>query len=135
MKIVAGEELMRSTSGGFVAGIGSIDIAIPPIVRKGTDEQIEKFVKPVIAGKRIAALGITEPGGGSDVANLTTTAVRDGDHYIVNGSKTFITSGIRADQLTTAVRTGEENAHGISMLVIESDTPGYSVSNKLKKTG
>ncbi|MDY0222853.1 MAG: acyl-CoA dehydrogenase family protein [Desulfobacterium sp.] len=135
MKIVAGEELMRSTSGGFVAGIGSIDIAIPPIIRKGTDEQIEKFVKPVIAGNRIAALGITEPGGGSDVANLTTTAVRDGDHYIVNGSKTFITSGVRADQLTTAVRTGKENAHGISMLVIESDTPGYSVSNKLKKTG
>ncbi len=135
MKIVASEELMRSTSGGFVAGIGSLDIAIPPIVRKGTEEQIEKFVKPVINGDRIAALGITEPGGGSDVASIKTTAVRDGDHYIVNGSKTFITSGVRGNQLTTAVKTGEDNAHGVSMLIIESDTPGYKVSNKLKKTG
>lgn len=135
MKIVAGEELMRSTSGGFVSGIGSLDIAIPLIVRKGTKEQIEKFVKPVIAGEKIAALGITEPGGGSDVANIKTTAVRKGDHYIVNGSKTFITSGVRGDQLTTAVKTGEDNAQGISMLIIESDTPGYSVSSKLKKTG
>jgi len=135
MKIVAGEELMRSTSGGFVSGIGSLDIAIPLIVTKGTKEQIEKFVKPVIAGDKIAALGITEPGGGSDVANIKTTAERKGNHYIVNGSKTFITSGVRGDQLTTAVKTGEDNAQGISMLIIESDTPGYSVSNKLKKTG
>ena len=69
------------------------------------------------------------------MANIKTTAVRKGDHYIVNGSKTFITSGVRGDQLTTAVKTGEDNAQGISMLIIESDTPGYSISNKLKKTG
>jgi acyl-CoA dehydrogenase len=135
MKVVAGEELLRSTSGGFAAGLGSLDIALPPIVRKGTKEQIDKFVKPVIAGDKIAALGITESSGGSDVASIKTTAVRDGDHYIVNGGKTFITSGLRADQLTTAVKTGEDNAHGISMLIIESNTPGYSVSTKLKKTG
>jgi acyl-CoA dehydrogenase len=133
--VAASEELMRSGSGGFVAGLGSLNIALPPIVRRGTEEQKEKFVKPVIAGDRIAALAITEHGGGSDVSNLATTAVRDGDHYIVNGSKTFITSGIRADQITCAVRTGEPGAHGISMLVIESDTPGYSVSTPLKKTG
>ncbi|MCP4687974.1 MAG: acyl-CoA dehydrogenase, partial [Desulfobacterales bacterium] len=83
----------------------------------------------------IAALAITEPSGGSDVANLQTTAVLDGDHYVVNGSKTFITSGCRADQITCAVRTGGEGAHGISLMVIEADTPGYSVSEKFKKTG
>ncbi|MCP4345184.1 MAG: acyl-CoA dehydrogenase [Desulfobacterales bacterium] len=133
--IVMGEEIMRSGSGGFAAGIGSLNIALPPIVKKGTTEQKERFVKPVLQGKRIAALGITEPGGGSDVANIATTAVRDGDSYIVNGSKTFITSGVRADQLTCAVRTGEPGAHGISFLVIEKDTPGYSVGKTLKKTG
>jgi acyl-CoA dehydrogenase len=134
-KVAASEELVRSGSGGFAAGIGSLDIAIPPIVRHGTDAQKKKFVEPVLTGERIAALGITEPGGGSDVANLATTAVLDGDHYVVNGSKTFITSGCRADQVTCAVRTGGNGAHGISFLVIEKDTPGFSVSGKLKKTG
>jgi len=133
--IVVCEEMMRSGSGGFAAGIGSLNIALPPIVHKGTSEQIERFVKPVLEGKRIAALGITEPSGGSDVANIQTTAIRDGNHYIVNGSKTFITSGIRADQLTCAVRTGGAGAHGISFLVIEKNTPGYSLGKPLKKTG
>lgn len=134
-KVAASEELMRSGSGGLVAGLGSLDIAIPPIVRHGTADQKEHFVKPVLAGDKIAALAITEPGVGSDVANLQTTAVKDGDHYIVNGNKTFITSGCRADQVTCAVRTGDEGAHGISFLVIEKGTPGFSVSQKLKKTG
>jgi acyl-CoA dehydrogenase len=129
------EEMMRSGSGGFAAGIGSLNIALPPIVRKGTSAQKERFVRPVLEGKKIAALGITEPSGGSDVANIQTTAVRDGNHYIVNGSKTFITSGIRADQLTCAVRTGEPGAHGISFLIIEKNTPGYSLGQPLKKTG
>jgi acyl-CoA dehydrogenase len=101
----------------------------------GTEAQKSRFLPQVLAGEKIAALAITEPGGGSDVANLQTTATRDGDYYIVNGSKTFITSGCRADQITCAVRTGEEGAHGISLLVIESKTPGYSVSEKFKKTG
>jgi acyl-CoA dehydrogenase len=134
-KVAVSEELMRSGSGGLVAGLGSLDIAIPPIIRHGSAEQKERFVKPVIAGDKIAALAVTEPGGGSDVANLKTTAVRDGDHYIVNGNKTFITSGCRADQVTCAVRTGEEGAHGISFLVIEKKTPGFTASQKLKKTG
>ncbi len=134
-KIAVEEELMRSGSGGFAASLGSLDIALPPILRHGTPEQKARFAAPVIAGERIAALAITEPGGGSDVANLQTTAVRDGDHYIVNGTKTFITSGIRADQITCAVRTGPPGAHGISFLVIERDTPGYSTSTPLKKTG
>ena len=134
-QIAVWEELMRSGSGGFVAGLGSLNIALPPIVRMGTEEQKKRFLPQVLAGEKIAALAITEPGGGSDVANLQTTAVRAGDHYVVNGSKAFITSGCRADQITCAVRTGEEGAHGISLLVIESKTPGYSVSEKLKKTG
>jgi acyl-CoA dehydrogenase len=134
-QIVAGEEMMRCGSGGIAAGLGSLHIALPPILNRGTDEQKERFVKPVIKGEKIAALAITEPEGGSDVAGLHTTAERQGEEYVVNGSKTFITSGCRADQITCAVRTGDPGTHGISLLVIESNTPGYSVSEKLKKTG
>ena len=134
-QVAVSEELMRSGSGGFCAGLGSLNIAVPPILSLGTEAQKNKFIPPVLAGEKIAALGITEPGGGSDVANIQTTADRDGDDYIINGSKTFITTGCRADQLTCAVRTGEEGAQGISLMVIDADTPGYSVSEKLKKTG
>jgi len=134
-QIVAWEEIMRAGSGGIAAGLGSLHIALPPIISRGTDEQKERFVKPVIKGEKIAALAITEPEGGSDVAGLHTTAERQADEYVVNGSKTFITSGCRADQITCAVRTGVPGTHGISLLVIESNTPGYSVSEKLKKTG
>lgn len=134
-RVAVSEELMRSGSGGFCAGLGSLHIAIPPIVSMGTEAQKQRFVAPVLAGEKIAALAVTEPGGGSDVASIRTTAKKEGDHYIVNGCKTFITSACRADQVTCAVRTGEEGAHGISLLVIEAGTPGYSVSGKLKKTG
>jgi len=135
MKIVCLEELVRCGSGGLTASLGSLDIALPPILALGTEEQKRKFVKPVIAGERISALAITEPGAGSDVANIRTRAVKDDDHYVVNGSKTYITSGIRADQITCAVRTGGPGYEGISLLVIESDTPGYEVSKPLKKMG
>ena len=134
-QIAAWEEIMRCGSGGIAAGLGSLNIALPPILRLGTDEQKRRFITPVLTGEKIAALAITEPGGGSDVAGLQTTAVREADEYVVNGSKTFITSGYRADQITCAVRTGGPGAQGISLLVIEADTPGYSVSDKLKKTG
>jgi len=134
-QVAAWEEIMRCGSGGLAAGLGSLHIAIPPILHQGTEEQKERFVKPVIDGDRIAALAITEPGGGSDVAGLQTTAVRESDHYVVDGSKTFITSGCRADQITCAVRTGGPGPGGISLLVIEAGTPGYSVSEKLKKMG
>ena len=135
LKIAASEEMMRCGSGGVAAGLGSLDIAIPPILAMGTEEQKSRFVPPVLKGDKIAALGITEPNAGSDVANIRTRAVRKGNHYVVNGSKMFITSGARANQLTCAVRTGGEGYGGISLLVIESDTPGYSVSKKLKKMG
>ena len=133
--IVVSEELCRCGSIGIPASISTHGIALPPIVAHGTHEQKEKFVRPVIEGKRKAALAVTEPGGGSDVANLKTTAVREGDHYVVNGNKTFITTGIHAGQFTVAARTGGEGAHGISLLIVEADSPGFSVSGKLKKMG
>jgi acyl-CoA dehydrogenase len=134
-QIAAWEEIMRCGSGGIAAGLGSLNIALPPILRLGTEDQKKRFVTPVLSGDKIAALAITEPGGGSDVAGLQTTAVREADKYVVNGGKTFITSGCRADQITCAVRTGGPGAQGISLMVIEADTPGYTVSEKLKKTG
>jgi len=134
--LVAAEEMiLAGKSVGTCVGLGSHGIAIPPILRFGTDEQKERFVRPVLEGKKIAALGITEPSGGSDVASLRTRAVRAGGFFIVNGSKTFITSGCRADYVTTAVRTGGPKHGGISLLVIERGTPGFTVSRKLDKTG
>lgn len=134
--LAAAEELvMAGTSVGTAVGLGSHGIALPPILAQGTGDQKRRFVPPVLAGEKIAALAITEPGGGSDVASLRTRAVRDGDSYVVNGAKTFITSGCRADLVTTAVRTGGEGHGGISLLVIERGTPGFTVSKKLKKTG
>ena len=132
---VSEELVLAGTSVGAVVGLGSHGIAAPPIVRFGTAEQKQRFVAPVLRGEAICALAITEPGGGSDVAGLTTRAVRDGDHYVVTGAKTFITSGCRADWVLAAVRTGGSGHGGISFLVIEKGTPGFHVSKKLKKTG
>ncbi|MBI5249767.1 MAG: acyl-CoA dehydrogenase family protein [Desulfomonile tiedjei] len=134
-EVVVTEELTRSGSGGLAAGLMSHGIALPPILALGSKEQKERFIPPVIRGDKIAALGITEPGGGSDVANLRTRAVRHGDHYVVSGSKTMITSGARADFVTMAVRTGEPGHRGVSLLVVETDSPGFVVSSKLKKMG
>ena len=134
--LCASEELvLAGKSIGTLVGLGSLGIAIPPILKFGTEAQREQFVRPVLSGEKVSALAITEPSGGSDVAALRTKAVRDGDHYVVNGAKTFITSGCRADFVTTAVRTGEPGHGGISMLVIEADTPGFVASGTLKKTG
>ena len=134
--LCASEELVLvGKSVGTVVGLGSHGIALPPIIRFGTPDQIDRFVRPVLTGDKIAALAITEPGGGSDVASLKTRAVRDGDFYVLDGAKTFITSGVRADLVTVAVRTGGPAHGGISMIVVERGTPGFSVSKKLKKTG
>ena len=134
--LVAAEEMvLAGKSVGTCVGLGSHGIALPPIVKFGTDAQKERYVRPTLRGELICSLGITESGGGSDVAAVRTKAVRDGDHYVVNGAKTFITSGTRADFVTTAVRTGGEGHGGISMLIIDTDTPGFSVASKLKKTG
>jgi acyl-CoA dehydrogenase len=134
--LVAAEEMvLGGKSVGTCVGLGSHGIALPPIVKFGTEAQKARYVRPTLTGEKVSALGITEPGGGSDVAAVQTKAVRDGDRYIVNGAKTFITSGTRADFITTAVRTGGEGHGGISMLIIDSDTPGFSVASKLKKMG
>ncbi|MVF10660.1 acyl-CoA dehydrogenase [Ketobacter sp. MCCC 1A13808] len=134
-KIAASEEIMACGAGGVAAGLGSIDIGLPPVVNWGSDELKRRVVAPVIAGEKIQCLAITEPSGGSDVANLKTRAVKDGDYYRVTGSKTFITSGVNADYYTVAVRTGEPGYGGISLLLIEKGTPGFSVGRKLKKMG
>ncbi|MDO6441326.1 acyl-CoA dehydrogenase family protein [Marinobacter sp. 2_MG-2023] len=135
LKVAVSEELMRSTSGGFVASLGSLDIGLPPVAKWAKKEVREQIVPQVLSGEKISALAITEPGGGSDVASLKTRAVKDGDHFVVNGSKTFITSGTRADHYTVAVRTGGEGHGGISLLLIDRDMPGFSNGKKLRKMG
>lgn len=122
-------------SSGLMAGLFTAGIALPHIAASSDTDLIDRFVRPTLAGDLIGSLAITEPGGGSDVARLRTTAVRDGDHYVVNGAKTFITSGVRADFVTTAVRTGGPGHGGISLLVVEKGTPGFTVDRSLRKMG
>ncbi|HVK23608.1 MAG TPA: acyl-CoA dehydrogenase family protein [Actinokineospora sp.] len=134
--MVAVEEMhYAGASGGLIAALLTCGIAIPHIAFAGDTAQVDRWVRPTLAGSLIGSLAITEPDGGSDVAGLRTSAKRDGDEFVVNGSKTFITSGVRADFVTTAVRTGDAGAHGISLLVIEKGTPGFTVSRRLEKMG
>ena len=132
-KVAASEELIRCSSTGLVSGLCSLDIGLPPVLKWAKPAIRDRVVPEVLAGDKIIALAITEPGGGSDVANLKTRAVREGDFYRVTGSKTFITSGVRADYYTVAVRTGDEGFGGVSLLFIEKGTPGFTVGRKLKK--
>jgi acyl-CoA dehydrogenase len=134
---VLSEELSRCGSGGVSAGIGAhVSIATPPVWQFGTEEQRERFLAPAIRGERIAALGITEPGAGSDVAGIRTFARRVDGGYVVNGSKTFITNGVRADFVVTAVKTTEAGGHqGLSFLILERGMEGFEVSRKLEKLG
>ena len=122
-------------SSGLLAALFTSGIALPHIVASGNSHLVDRFVRPTLAGEAIGALAITEPGGGSDVARIGTTARRDGDAYVVNGVKTFITSGVRADFVTTAVRTGGPGRQGISLLVVEKVTPGFTVDRTLAKMG
>jgi acyl-CoA dehydrogenase len=122
-------------AGGLFAALFTSGIALPHIVAAGDPAQIERWVRPTLNGELIGALAVTEPDGGSDVASIRTTAKRDGDQYVVNGAKTYITSGCRADFVTTAVRTGDSGARGVSLLVVEKGTPGFTVSRKLEKMG
>lgn len=134
--MAAGEELLLAgRSVGTLVGLGSHGIALPPILIAGSREQQQRFLPPVLRGEKIAALAVTEPGGGSDVARLRMRAVREGNYYRLSGTKTFITSGVRADLVTVAVRTGEEGHGGLSLVVVERGTPGFTVSRALKKTG
>ena len=124
-------------SSGLVAALFTGGIALPHLAARGTSAQVDRWVRPTLAGERIGALAVTEPGGGSDVAAIRTTAHRDpdADGYVVNGTKTCITSGVRADFVTPAVRTGGAGHAGISLLVIEKGTPGFTVDRTLTKMG
>ena len=133
--LICEEMHQAGASGGLFASLFTCGIALPHLVAARDPEQIDKWVRPTLAGEKIGSLAITEPGGGSDVGHLRTKAVRDGDHYVVNGSKTYITSGCRADFVVTAVRTGGEGAAGVSLLVVERGTPGFEVTSKLDKMG
>ena len=132
--LVQTDELCRVGAGGLGASLMTHGIGLPPILALGSVDLKERIAPGVLAGKTLIALGITEPSGGSDVANLKTRAVAQGDHYVVNGSKTFITSGMRADYLTTAVRTGGAGAGGISLLLIPMAAAGVS-RTRLDKMG
>lgn len=145
--VVVTEEIIRSGgSSGLVAALFTHGIALPHLVAAsdhggagtasdGGTDLIARYVRPTLAGAMIGALAVTEPGGGSDVAGLRTTARRDGDHYLVNGAKAYITSGHRADFVTTAVRTGGPGAEGVSLLVIEKGIPGFTVGRRMEKLG
>lgn len=134
--LVMTEALIGSgASGGLAAGLFTHGIAVPHIVAAGDPAQVERFVAPVLAGQSIAALAITEPDGGSDVAALRTRAERDGADYVINGAKTYITSGARADWIVVGVRTGGPGFGGISLIVVPTDTPGFQVVRRLEKVG
>ncbi len=132
---IAQEELARIGAGGIPASLMVHGIGLPPVLNWGTEAMKQAVAPAVLAGRKRIALGITEPGGGSDVASLTTTAVRDGDYYVVNGCKTYITGGMRADWVSTAVRTGGPGARGISMLLIPADAEGFSRTPLERKQG
>ncbi|MCW2750227.1 MAG: acyl-CoA dehydrogenase [Aeromicrobium sp.] len=133
--IVTEALLEAGGSTGLIAALFTHGISLPHLIASGNTDLIDRYVRPTLAGEMIGSLGITEPGGGSDVANITTRAVRDGDDFVVNGAKTFITSGVRADFVTTAVRTGGNGYGGISLLVIDKCTPGFTVARPLRKMG
>ncbi|HEX5497285.1 MAG TPA: acyl-CoA dehydrogenase family protein [Mycobacteriales bacterium] len=133
--VVAEELIVSGGSSGLVAALFTHGIALPHILAAGDPDQVERFARPALAGRAIGALGVTEPDTGSDVASLRTTARRDGDWFRVNGSKTYITSGARADFVTTAVRTGGPGHAGISLLVVERGTAGFTVTRRLEKMG
>jgi acyl-CoA dehydrogenase len=133
--ILTEELLLGGGSTGVGASLFTHGIALPHIAASGDPYLIDRYVRPTLAGELIGSLGVTEPDAGSDVAGLRTRAERDGDGYVVNGTKTFITSGVRADFVTTAVRTGGEGYGGISLLVIDKGSPGFSVSRRLDKMG
>jgi len=137
MSVVKSEELGLCGAAGVTMGLlVQSDMATPCINDLGTDEQKQEFLVPAIRGEKIAALGVSEPGAGSDVAGIRTTAKRDGDDYVINGSKTYITNGTRCDFVTLLVKTDPDAGYGgISILLVPSDTPGFSVGKKLKKAG
>ncbi len=154
--IVLAEEMTRANSGGLAMGIAvHTDMATPPIHLFGTEEQKQRYLVPAIKGEKISCLGITEPDAGSDVAGIKTRAVRDGDEWIINGSKTYITNGVRADFIVLVAKTDPDAGRrttrtatdqarpdaerspyeGFTLFLVDKDTPGFIVENKLSKLG
>ena len=134
LRLIAAEEIARAGSGGLMASLFSHNIGLPPVVAHGSAALQQRVVPPVLAGERVAALAITEPGGGSDVARLRLRARREGGEWVLDGEKTFITSGLRADWITVAARTGGPGAAGISLLAVPGDAPGLQ-RTRLQKMG
>jgi len=133
---VFAEALGASTFGGFdMTILVHTDMASPHLINSANDEQLERFMSRIVSGECLTAVAVTEPVAGSDVAGIKTTARRDGDHYILNGSKIFITNGVTADLLVVAARTSPDEPRALSMFLVEAGTPGLSVSRKLDKTG
>ena len=133
-RLIVSEEIAQAGSGGVLASLFSHTIGLPPVVALGSDALKKRIVPEVLAGHKIAALAITEPGGGSDVAAIRTTARLDGGEWVLNGEKVFITSGLRADWITVAVRTGGPGASGLSLIAVPGDAPGLS-RTPLRKMG
>ena len=134
--VVICEEMHQAGApGGVFASLFTCGIAVPHIIASGDEHLIDTYVRPTLRGEKIGSLAITEPGGGSDVGHLTTRAAKEGDEYILNGAKTYITSGVRADYVVTAARTGGPGAAGVSLIVVDKGTPGFEVSRKLDKMG
>jgi len=133
--LITAEALLHGGSTGVVVGLQSHGIGLPPILRLGSEEQKQRFIPPVMTGEKICALGITEAGTGSDVSAISTRAVRDGDSYVLNGNKLFITSGIRADTVSVLARTSEDKHGGLTFFVVEKGMDGFAASRSLKKTG
>ena len=135
--LVRAEAMSYANSGGTGMGVAvHTDMATPPILQFGTEEAKQKYLVPAIKGEKIACLGITEPGAGSDVAAIKTRAERDGDEYVINGSKTFITNGVRADFIVLVTKTDPDAGYdGFSIFVVDCDSPGYNVTGKLEKLG
>ncbi len=134
-QVMSIEGLMRGGSTGVCVGLGTVGIALPALVQNVTPHLENTMIRPSLAGEKISALAITEPGTGSDVSGIRTRAEKDGSSYIVNGAKLFITSGVRADFWTTLVRTDKDPHGGLSFLVLERGMPGITISSPLKKTG
>ncbi len=137
MSIVRGEAMTAANCGGLAMGIAvHTDMATPPILKFGSEDLKQRYLVPSIKGEKISSLGITEPGAGSDVAGIRTTAKRDGDEWVINGSKMFITNGVRADFIVLVTKTDESAGYdGFTLIVVDADAPGYGISKKLVKLG
>jgi len=134
--IVLAEEMSRAQNGGIGMAIAvHTEMATPPILKFGTAEQKRRFLMPAIKGKKIAALAITEPGAGSDVSGIRTRAVQDGSDWVINGSKIYITNGVRADFYLVVTRTSDDQWGGLTLFLVEKEAPGFTVGRKLKKLG